>query len=139
MTTLEIIGNKQCHSPYSGTEPITLKLSGAQPKKFYEIQFPTNYVASDAYGMPLRTGSAGYIEADENGDGSFIFNDNPSETEVTTAHSNGWLLPAGTYQFVAREFYNSETPVSVDFEIIGDAATAVAAITKGRGKNKNNK
>lgn len=134
---LIILGNSTCTSPYNGTQPISLRLEGALPNHYYELSHPTNIVSTSA-GSDTAREVTEWLLTDANGNATFVFNNDPNADYVTRGIENQWLLPAGAYQFAARQFedVNWATAVYATFTISGTAASAVTSLRRLRGKKK---
>ena len=142
-------GDNKLVSPYTGSDPMQISLTGGKPNSWYELIVPTGVLTtqtsgtetlSQHWGGENNDPTNGWRQTDNNGNASFLFNASAGDDIVERTQQYGWIIPPGIYQFSAREFYNTVPLESIDVEITSEATTAImtaaATVKKGKGKNK---
>lgn len=141
-----IDGNNQCASPYSGNDKIVIKRTGVPVGEWVEAGIPTNQIFTTVNGLETTSQhwagandtSNGWRQAGADGMVTFEFNASVLDAVVSATISNGWVLPAGTYQ-VKTKLFSDKTGASIetaDIQIVGEATAAITTAAKNRGKKK---
>lgn len=136
MPTL-IITDPKTTSPFQGNDAITVERNGIAQGEWAECYVESNIVVNST-GTEIAVHQLGWKQPDANGVIRWTFNASPTEELVVMTAQNGWLLPAGIYKAFIKLF-SDKTGASVqfaEFEITGDATTAITTSNKLRGKKK---
>lgn len=141
-------GDNKIVSQYTGADPTEFTLSGGSPTKWYELRVVTGVppfpiegetVYNQHWGGEANDPTSGWRKPDANGVAKFLFNASANDDIVKRSHDNGWIIPAGKYLFLVREFYNTEPLQQIEIEIVnGEIGVAIQTVTmnKARGKKK---
>lgn len=133
-----IIGDNKTTSPFQGNNSITVERTGVPQGEWVECYVVANLVTTVANGVEPTVDQLGWKQPDANGVVRWTFNASPTEDLVVRTALYGWLLPAGFYPATTKLF-SDKTGASIEtanFEITGDATTAITTSAKLRGKKK---
>lgn len=133
-----IIGDNKTASPFQGNDSITVERTGVQQGEWVECYVTCNLVTTATNGVEQAVDQLGWKQPDASGVVRWTFNASPTEDLVQRTIAGGWLLPAGQYPATTKLF-SDKTGASIEtanFEITGDATTAVTTSVKLRGKKK---
>lgn len=135
MPTL-IIGDNKTASPFQGNDSITIERTGVPLGAWVECYIPCNMTVLST-GTFFSVEQLGWRQPDANGVARWTFNASPAEGLVQRTIAGGWLLPAGLYNATTQIFDLTNPQVeTAQFEITGDATTAITTSIKLRGKKK---
>lgn len=135
MTT--IISDNKTTSPYQGNDPITIERTGVPQGEWVEAYIASNIVTAST-GTFITVEQLGWKQPDANGVVRWTFNASPSEDLVVRTALYGWVLPAGLYD-ASTKLFSDKTGASIEtaqFEIVGDATTAITTSIRLKGKKK---
>lgn len=131
-----IIGDNKTASPYQGNDSITIERTGVPQGAWVEAYVPCNIIALST-GTSFAVEQLGWKQPDANGVVRWTFNASPTEGLVQRTALYGWVLPAGTYDVTTQIFSTvNPQPETAQFEITGDATTAINTSIRLRGKKK---
>lgn len=131
-----VITDPKTTSPFQGNDAITVERTGVPQGAWVECYIPCNFTVLSG-GSFLSVDQLGWKQPDANGVVRWTFNASPSEELVVRTALYGWLLPAGVYQATTQIFSTVNPQVeTANFEITGDATTAITTSVKLRGKKK---
>lgn len=133
-----IIGDNKTTSPFQGNDSITVERTGVPQGEWAECYVVANLVTTSTNGIEQTVDQLGWKQPDASGVVRWTFNASPTEGLVQRTIAGGWLLPAGLYPATTKLF-SDKTGASIEtanFEIVGDATTAITTSIKLRGKKK---
>lgn len=133
----QTITDPKTTSPFLGNDAITVERNGIAQGEWTEAYVESNIITTSS-GTEIAVHQLGWKQPDANGVIRWTFNASPTEDLVTMTALYGWLLPAGKYK-VYTKLFSDKTGASVEFaefEITGDATTAITTSIRLRGKKK---